>query len=255
MFYEIEIFRNGYTFAPGPEIFFLSKWNKTYKLYTYFFLLKSKEHNILIDTGCGDLKKINQMLYKEFEGKISFEIPEHETTKSILKRRNINPSSIDFVFISHFHHDHISNIDLFPNAKFVFSKIGLVEYIKKNRTYYYDDILFPIKSIQYLLSLSPERIISIEDELEVLPGITAFWVGGHTPCCIAIEVASKKGNVVFTSDVAFFIDNIKKNHPIGLFYNLWEVFEAYKKINKRADIIITSHDPNILDKYFKDGII
>ena len=81
-----------------------------------------------------------------------------------------------------------------------------------------------------------------------------FWVGGHTPCCMAVQVDTKKGRVVCTSDVAFFERNVTEEHPIGMFYSLWECHEAYKKIKRRADIIVTSHDPEVLAR-FPDGRI
>jgi len=255
MVYDIEIHRNGFTKAPGPEMFFLSDWEKEYKLYTYVFILRGNGHTILIDTGCGDIEIINKMLSKEFEGKITFELPEEEKIESILKRSNLEPGEVDYVFISHLHHDHSSNVDLFPNAKVILSKKGWMEYMKKNRPYYYNDALFPTGPIKYIAGMDPKNIIFVEDEIEVLPGIKAFWVGGHTPGCMAVQVNSRKGKVVFTSDVAFFKENVINNHPIGLFYDLWECYEAYEKIRDNADIIITSHDPSVLDKKFPDGRI
>ncbi len=252
MEYNVKIFKNGSTKAPGPEMYYLSEWDKEYTLYTYFFQVKGNGHNILIDTGCGDIDAINDMLLEDFGGKISFDLPESETTENILKSNNINTEDIDYVFISHLHHDHASNVDLFPNAKVVLSKKGWLKYMEKDKPYYYNDVLFPTKPIKYLASLPPDRLIFVEEEKEILPGISAFWVGGHTPGCMAVEVNTKKGNVVFTSDVAFFEGNIKKNHPIGLYYNQWEVFEAYNKIRDKADIIVTSHDPDMIDKKFKD---
>ncbi|MGM0368608.1 MAG: N-acyl homoserine lactonase family protein [Actinomycetota bacterium] len=255
MEYHISIFKNGTTTAPGPEMYYLSDWEKEYTLYTYFFLVRGNGHNILIDTGCGDIEAINKMLFEEFKGKVSFELPESETTENILKRNNIEPKGIEYVFISHLHHDHSSNVDLFPNAKVILSRKGWMEYMKKDKPYYYNDILFPTKPIKYLASLHPDRLIFVENEKEILPGISAFWVGGHTPGCMAVEVNTRMGNAVFTSDVAFFVGNVKKNHPIGLYYNQWEIFEAYRKIREKADIIIPSHDPTILDEKFKDGKI
>lgn len=253
MQYQVEIYRNGFTTAPGPEMYFLNEWDTDFKLYTYVFLLKGNGKNILIDTGCGDIKCINEMLLEEFGGKITFELPENENIDNILKKAQLEPGDIDYVFVSHLHHDHVSNVDLFPNARVVLSRKGWMEYMKKERPYFYNDALFPPRAIKYLAALPAERLIFVDQPEEVLAGISAFWVGGHTPGCMAVEVNTKKGKAVFTSDVAFFEGNVRKNHPIGLFYNLWEVFEAYKKISQRADIIITSHDPDILDKHFKTG--
>jgi glyoxylase-like metal-dependent hydrolase (beta-lactamase superfamily II) len=255
MEYVIEIYRNGITEAPGPEMFFLDDWNKKYRLYTYVFVVKSSKNTMLIDTGCGDISKINKMLKEKFKGKISFEIPQDETIQSIIEKAKLDPGKVDHVIVTHLHHDHASNINLFPNAKVVLSKKGLIEYIKKERPYYYNDILFPPEPIKYIAALPAEKLILVEDEMEILPGIRCFWVGGHTPCCMAVEVNTKKGNVVVTSDVAFLERNVTENLPIGLFYNLWECYEAYKKINNRADFIFTSHDPDLLLKKFPDGKI
>ena len=54
---------------------------------------------------------------------------------------------------------------------------------------------------------------------------------------------------MFTSDVAFFEENVTSGHPIGMFYSLWECHEAYKKISAAADHIITSHDPGVLERF------
>ena len=69
--YTIEIYRNGVTSAPGPEIFYLSDWEEEYKLYTYVFVLRSEDKTMLVDTGCGDISIINEMLYNDFGGKIT----------------------------------------------------------------------------------------------------------------------------------------------------------------------------------------
>lgn len=255
MQYEVEIYRNGFSTAPGPEMYYLSAWDTEFRLYTYVFVVKGLGKNILIDTGCGDTSSINAMLAKEFGGKIKFEVPQDESIESILDKAKLNPEDIDYVCISHLHHDHSANVPLFSNAKFVLSRKGWTEYMNKQRPYYYNDILFPSPPLKYLVSLPAERLIFVEEQKEILPDLGVFWVGGHTPGCMAAEVNTRKGKVVFTSDVAFFAANVQNNHPIGLFYNLWECFEAYQKINQRADIIITSHDPDVLDKHFKTGKI
>lgn len=249
MEYKIEIYRNGQTTAPGPELFFMKDWDKKYLLYTYVFIIRGNGLTMLVDTGCGDVEQVNKMLFEEFQGNITFNLPENETINEIIKKANIDPNKVDYVFVSHLHHDHASNIDLFPNASLVLSKKGWIEYMKKERPYYYNDIIFPIRPIKHIVSQPVDKIIFVEDELEVLPGINCFWVGGHTPECMAVEVNTRLGKVVFPSDVAFTYRNIEENIPIGLNYNLWECFEAYKKIKKRADILLPPHDPKVLEKY------
>ncbi len=256
MYYDIEIFRNGIVKSlPGPNIFRLSHYSRLYELCVYVFIIKGGGKTIVVETGCGDVTEINRRNIKENEGHDIFEIPEEESIGSIIQKANIDTDEVDFVFLTHLHHDHVSNVDLFPNAKLVLSKKGLEEYISKNRPYFYDELIYPTRAINYISSLPPEKLILVNGEQEIIEGINSFWVGGHTPCCIAFEVETKKGKAVFTSDVAFLEDNIRQNHPTGSYYNLWECYEGYEKIRNRADIILTSHDPNILDVHFKDGKI
>lgn len=256
MKFGIEIYRNGTVVSvPGPNVFHLWELNKFYQLYTYVFVLRGNGVTILVDTGCGDVEEINKNQIENYNGYNMFDIPEDEKIGAILSKAGINPDEVNYIFLTHLHHDHCSNVEMFPNAKIVISKKGLIKYMENKGSYYYNKFDFPAKSINYISSLQPEKIVFVENELEVMEGIKAFWVGGHTPCCMAVEVESKKGKVVFTSDVAFLIDNIERNHPIGCYYNLWECYEGYKKINERADIILTSHDPIILDSLFKKGKI
>ncbi|GAI85193.1 unnamed protein product, partial [marine sediment metagenome] len=153
-----EIYKNGETTAPGPEIYFMKEWDKKYLLYTYVFIIRGNGKTMLVDTGCGDIEPINKMLLEEFGGTITFNLPEDETINAIIKKANIDPNKVDFVFISHLHHDHASNIHLFPNAKIVISKRGWLEYMKKERPYYYNDILFPINTIKLTASFMIESI-------------------------------------------------------------------------------------------------
>lgn len=59
--------------------------------------------------------------------------------------------------------------------------------MKKERPYFYNnDIIFPTKPIKYIVALPSEKLILVKDKEEILPGIKAFWVGGHTLGCMAV---------------------------------------------------------------------
>ncbi|MBM3706600.1 MAG: MBL fold metallo-hydrolase [Actinobacteria bacterium] len=256
MRYKIEIYRNGKVKSlPGSNVFLQSDPAKLYELYIYVFIVKGNGKTLIIETGCGDVSEINKTNMEQNSGHNFFDIPEEERTASIISRANIDPGDVDFVLLTHFHHDHCSNVDLFPNAKIVLSENGWLKYLKRDRFYFDNKTDFPSKPLNYISSLDPAKLILVRQELNILEGISAFWVGGHTPCCVAYEVLTEIGRAVFTSDIAFVEGNITRNHPTGNFYDLKECYKGYEKIRKRADIILTTHDPDILNKNFKEGKI
>lgn len=249
MQYSVEVYRNGVTQAPGPEMFYLRDWDRQYTLYTYVFVVRGGGHTMLVDTGCGDVSVINRMLAAEFGGKITFDLPQDETIGAILEKAKLKPADVDHVFLTHLHHDHASNVALFSRARVVVSRRGVTEFIRKDRPWYYNEALFPSGPVQHIVGLPAERVFYVDEAADVLPGIHCFWVGGHTPCCMAVQVATSRGRVVITSDVAFFEENVTTEHPVGMFYNLWECKDAYRRIRVAADHVVTSHDPGVLERF------
>ncbi len=249
MQYSVEIYRNGTTQAPGPEMFYLRDWDKLYTLCTYVFVVRSREHTMLVDTGCGDVSAINRMLAAEFGGKISFDLPEDETIGAILEKAKLRPSDVDHVFLTHLHHDHASNVSLFPNARVVVSRRGSSSSSRRTSRTTTTRRSFRPRRCSTSWACPAEKVVYVDDDADVLPGIRCFWVGGHTPCCMAVQVATSRGRVVITSDVAFFEENVTAEHPVGMFYSLWECKDAYRKIKAAADHVITSHDPGVLARF------
>ena len=68
-------------------------------------------------------------------------------------------------------------------------------------------------------------------------------------CSQVISVETEKGKAILTGDVVFLYENIEKNIPVGLSYNLIECLDAMERIRKEADIILPGHDPKILEKF------
>ena len=60
------------------------------------------------------------------------------------------------------------------------------------------DVLFPRDVLAYFAGEARDRLILADDEApEVLPGIDAFYIGGHTLCSQAFTVQTKQGLAVF----------------------------------------------------------
>jgi hypothetical protein len=56
-------------------------------------------------------------------------------------------------------------------------------------------------------------------------------------------------NTVITSDTVFLYRNIEENVPVGYFYNLEECYDAMETIRNVADVILPTHDPEVLVRH------
>ena len=93
------------------------------------------------------------------------------------------------------------------------------------------------------------RVHLTDGEEEILPGISVFLAGGHTPGSQVIKVGTKSGNAVLAGDVVFNYRNIDEDIPVAFNSNLEECLLAMKRIREEADIILPGHDPAVLERY------
>ena len=173
----------------------------------------------------------------------------------LLQREGIALADVDYVLVSHLHYDHCSNAKLFPNAKFVVSRTGWHLTLDPPVPAMVPDILFPRDILAYFASEARDRLVLVDDEApEIIPGIGAFYVGGHTMCSQAFTVQTKQGLAVFPGDTIFYYENLEKNHPVGLAVDIIECYRAMERVREVADIVVPPHDPLLLERY-PDGVV
>ena len=116
------------------------------------------------------------------KGKFHMDMATENIPKPLVDR-GIEPEDIDYVFVTHLHYDHCSNVPIFPRAKFVISRRGWVSTVAPRYPWFITPGLFPRDVFAYLVGEASDRLILTEDEHpQIIPGIGAFWTGGHTQC-------------------------------------------------------------------------
>jgi glyoxylase-like metal-dependent hydrolase (beta-lactamase superfamily II) len=102
-----------------------------------------------------------------------------------LKGRGLEPRDIPTVFLSHLHHDHTYNVDLFPHARFLVSRREW-DYAGAPHP---DDLFMPW-GIREQLGKSTVELVEGEGQLD--PGVTFFPAPGHTPGAMRSNSARRR---------------------------------------------------------------
>ena len=243
--------------VPGPQMFYMARWDEWLTADFLFFILRRDDGEVvLVDPGLRDVDEIQPMVVAGVgeRGKFRMDMAT-QNIPLLLRQEGVSPEDVAAVLITHLHYDHVSNAKLFPNARFFVSRTGFHLTLDPPAPGLCPHPLFPHDVLAYFASEARDRLILTDDEApEILPGIDAFYIGGHTLCSQAFTVQTKNGIAVFPGDTIFYAENLQKRHPIGLAVNLIQCHQAMARIAKIGGMLVPPHDPALLRQH-PDGVI
>jgi glyoxylase-like metal-dependent hydrolase (beta-lactamase superfamily II) len=205
-------------------------------------LLQQGDKKILIDTGVGFAEQPVIVRGKPvtFKGRLH----------ALLAREDVKKEDITDVIITHFHPDHVGGIFNengtlnFPNAKFHMHADEWNFWHTAASVNQPDQFKFFIeKNITPLKSLNLQLING--DFVDLLPGIIAVKVDGHTPGQIAVIVRSEKSHLLYVSDAIL--------HPIHIERLDWQTnydLDHTKAKQSRIKLLELAYKDNMLINAF-----
>src|SRR5262249_4223502 len=142
---------------------------------------------------------------------------EHERPEAAPASLGLNPAFVDYVLITPLQPHATANIPLFPNAHVYISKrASIADYhAPKDPRNIARELRIPDPVAKYLMFDAPDKLRLVDEEDEILPGLTAFWAGVHHRSSMAYQVDSLKGRVSVT-DSFFKYGNVEEMHPLGI---------------------------------------
>lgn len=189
-------------------------------------LIRTGQQTILVDTGLG-------IGGQPLGGKLI----------DNLQAAGIQNTDIDTVIFSHAHGDHISgNTDtegrlVFPNARYVMDKkewefwtsdpnlsqLDLEDNIRQWFIWVVQNKLLPIK----------DRLLFIDGETDIVPGIKAIRIPGHTPGHILLFISSGAEQLISLGDIFHGPEDIGQPDK-------FDYFDTAREIGRRQRIELLS---------------
>jgi hypothetical protein len=254
MQYRITLLSMGSSEVPGPELFWMGEWDKWFRLQFQVALIQGNGITALINTGpARDLTAMNDAWVAFLGERVKFARKEGEFILDQLDSHGVKPEDVTHVFLTPLQLYSVSNVLEFPRATIYISKRGWLHF-HSTHGHPHDNrnASIPPEILKELVTNAWDRLHLLEDEETVAPGIRCWWSGGHHRASFAVEVDTVKG-VAVLSDTFFYLENVQKNHPIGISENIYESMTAYARAAK-ADIILPLYDPKNFER-FEDGVV
>ena len=253
--YRITALRYGEQTVPGPQLFWQTHWDEWRDIAFYVFLVEGEGFRALVDCGIRDPEVFNPMLRADRgeRGIIRMDLA-RDGIVPLLGRQGLELSDIDYVFLTHFHYDHCSNVPVFLRARYVTLASGwrrLLDYKAR-----YPRMIahpgYPHDVFHFLETEGRDRLITADDNQEVVPGISVFRAAGHTVENMAVCIRTSAGRAVIPGDTIWLYENIEKEIPVGMVHDVPECYETIWRVRERADLVLPCHDPLVLERHL-DG--
>lgn len=209
-------------------------------------LIEGEGVRALVDCGTGG--KMGEKL------KDIYKIREAEGgAAGVLGAVGLRPEDVTHVFITHLHFDHAGGSTIregeeirptFPKARYFVQRRHLEwarEPSVRDRASFFREDFEPLAEKGLLVAL--------EGSCEVLPGIFVEATDGHTPGLQVVRVRTRKGFVVYPSDIIPTSSHIPAPYVMG--YDLQplvtvrEKTEVLERAAREGDVVVFEHDPKV----------
>lgn len=231
------------------QFFFREPSEDRLTLHFYVWVILGGPHPIVVDTG-----------FSEAAGKRR-EMRNWVSPAEMVRRVGVNAAEAPEVLISHLHWDHWDGYRFFPGARFWIQREEAAFWTGLAGQYQNYHQFAEVESLADLVRLNyAGRVRLVDGEVDVLPGIRAHWIGGHTAGLQVVSVETARGPVVLTSDASHFYRNIERRDPVQIITNLPQMLRGFERIDELAGAgrrIVTGHDPEVAKRFdqVEPGII
>ncbi len=242
MSYEVYAVRYAHHDRPAHENFLDNDPHEGRGPLDYFvWAIVGEGKTYVVDTGFGEVEakaRGRQLLRSPAEG---------------LRTIGIDAAKVEDVIVTHMHYDHAGSLDLFPNATFHIQDKELRYVTGRCMTHRVLRSSFALADVEGIVRrVYQGRVRFHEGDVELAPGLTLHFIGGHTMGLQSVRVLTRRGHVVVASDAAHLYAHLDEGRAFPTVYNVGDMLEGHRTLRRLAESerhIVPGHDPLVLRRY------
>jgi glyoxylase-like metal-dependent hydrolase (beta-lactamase superfamily II) len=184
--------------------------------------------------------------------------------ETVLGRVGVQTSDVGKIMFSHMHFDHMNALGHFPDVDIVVTEREFEGWVERTSL---PEHYYPMGEQSWMLSsfdrsdldvmrdrIDTGRVAFNGDGEEVLPGVTAFFSGAHSPGNQWFSVQTGNGPFVVAQDAVYWYSNIEEMWPSGYTngdtYGMVRGYGAiYEHLNGEIDRIVPGHEMKIYERF------
>jgi len=242
-------------------VVYLGDWTEKVERAYYIWVVKGEGETVVFDSG----------VRPDYGREMSLLKDSYVQQDTMLERMGIKAAEVKHLVISHMHFDHCGGLELFPNAKVYIQRrefdFWAYDPIAKRPPFAGANKNVPppwgqsygvseAVSINQMAELrGSDRLVLVDGDQEILPGIEIMLTPGHTPGLQSLAIETKNGIVVLASDSAHLQKNFEIDTPSCFITDMLEWLRSYSKLKEKVggnlEMLFSGYDKMMLDKYPK----